>query len=214
MEASSRPRERLVSGGVGVLSDAELVALVLQQGLPGEDVVSLSHRLLSSFGLAGLSKAVVEELQAVRGLGLAKASALVACFELGRRVKARRNARRALRSPADVYAFSWPLLQSYEKEAVLVLLLDAGNKVVKWEVVSVGTLTSSLIHPREVFRRAVRENVHSVIIVHNHPSGEVEPSDEDLQVCKVLEKAGNVMGVRMLDFVIVGEGRVWSWKKG
>ena len=209
--AENRPRERLLSEGVKSLSDAEVLALVLRSGTTKENVLEMSNKLLSSFGLSELSTMSVQELMTLDGVGIAKASEVVASFELGRRARQNGIRSKPLRCAKDVYTFCHSRFIGVAQEQFLVLHLDTKNCVVKEEVVSVGTLNSSLVHPREVFKSAVRESAHAVIFVHNHPSGDVTPSDEDAKVTKQLVKVGDFMGIKVLDHVIIGDGAWFSF---
>ena len=209
--AENRPRERLLLVGVRSLSDAEVLALVLRSGTTKENVLEMSNRLLSSYGLSELAKMSVHELMTLEGIGIAKASEVVASFELGRRVKKQLVLSKPLRCAKDVYEYCHSRFIGVSKEQFLVLQLDTKNCVLKEEVVSVGTLNSSLVHPREVFKSAVRESAHAVIFVHNHPSGDCTPSDEDKRVTKQLMKVGELMGIKVLDHVIIGDKAWYSF---
>jgi len=205
--ASERPRERLLDQGCGALSDAELLALVLRtSGVPGVNSVDQARDLLSAFGgLAGLGRATPAELASRRGLGLAGAAALVAALELGRRSACARTDRGGVfRTSADVFAHFRGRLAPMRTEAFHVLLLDAKHKKLREVRISEGSLTASIVHPREVFAPAVRDSAAAMILVHNHPSGDPTPSPEDVELTRRLRQAGDIIGIRVLDHVIVG----------
>jgi len=205
--STDRPRERLRRLGPAALSDAELIALLLRTGERGADALEVASRLLEhSGGLFGLARAGARELDGARGIGPAKGAAICASLELGRRVAARRlHPGEAIRSPADVFAHFHPSLRLEPHEKFIVLLLDGRQRVLREHVVSQGTLTASLVHPREVFRPALRESAAAIILVHNHPSGDPTPSCEDREVTQRLVRAGKLLGVRVLDHVVVAE---------
>lgn len=205
----NRPRERLQREGAMKLSDAELMAIVLQKGVQGENVIDVSNRLIAMYGLERLGSCGFEELKRIKGIGNAKASQIIALFELGKRAKVQKYCR--ISNAKDVYNYAKPRLQN-DREQFMVILLDSKNKVIKDEIVSVGTLNSAIIHPREVFKTAIKESANAVIIVHNHPSGDCTPSEEDLILTRKVVEAGDVVGITVLDHVIVGEG-MWSWKE-
>jgi DNA repair protein RadC len=202
-----RPRERLEAVGPEALSDAELVALLLRTGGRGADAHAVAARLLERpGGLLGLARAARRDLAAVPGVGPAKQATLRAAFELGRRLAAGRLAPGAsLRSPADVFRHFHPTLRDAPHERFLVLLLDGRHRLLRHEMVSQGTLTASLVHPREVFRPALRESAAALLLVHNHPSGDPTPSAEDREVTARLVRAGELLGIPVLDHVVVAE---------
>lgn len=197
-----RPRERLHAYGVAALSDAELLALIVRHGHGAENAVELSAKLLSRFGLEGLSHASVAELGSVPGIGCAKASQLVALFEILRRLP-RERVLVKIASAAEAAAYCQPLIGHLEQEHFLVVWLDVRNQVLGHEVITKGLVDSSLVHPREVFRGALKANASSVIVAHNHPSGDVRPSPEDVRVTEVLSESGAVLGVKLLDHLVV-----------
>lgn len=204
------PRERLLQRGAEALSAGELVALLLRTGARGRDAHDVARGLLSRFGgLDRLESAPASEMADLPGVGPAKAAALVAAFELGRRCAASRLPEgAALRAPQDVFRRFAARLRRLTQERFLVVLLDGRHRVLGEEVVSQGTLTASLVHPREVFRPALRASAAAVILVHNHPSGDPSPSAEDREVTARLAEAGEILGVRVLDHVVVAE-RGW-----
>ena len=202
-----RPRERLKAGQI--LNDAELLALLLGSGTKGESAIDMGNRLLSENGLDKLNSLSIQELMKIKGIGLAKASRLVAAFELSKRVSSGRICEKIVKNPSDIASHYIEKLRDLKKEHFIAVFLDSKNKIIKDEIISIGTLNSSLVHPREVFKEAIKCSANSVILVHNHPSGSVEPSDEDYRVNKVLVETGNLVGIKVLDHLIVGEGK---WK--
>ncbi len=201
------PRERLGRLGAAVLSDSELVSLLLRTGGGGRDVLDVARALLSSFGgLCGLAREDTSLLQEVAGVGPVKSASLVAACELGRRLATRRlEIGRRIQAPADVHRHFFERLRDYPQERFHALLLDSRHRVIREVLVSQGTLTASLVHPREVFRQAVRQSAAALVLVHNHPSGDPTPSGEDRRVTERLQRAGEVLGIRVLDHVVVAE---------
>lgn len=200
------PRERLDELGAAALSDPELVALLLRTGSPRSDALSLAEALLDRLGgLGGLAGATGAELRD-DGIGPAKSASLEAALELARRLATRRLQRGdRLGGPADVFRHFHARLRDAAHERFMVLLLDGRHRVLREEIVSQGTLTASLVHPREVFRPALREAAAALVLVHNHPSGDPAPSREDREVTVRLERAGEVLGIPVLDHVIVAD---------
>ncbi len=209
-----RPRERLIAGGEGALSDAELLAIILRTGTTEETAVGLGQRLLARFGsLRAIATRSVRELSAVKGIGPAKAAQVKAAAEIGRRM-AQRAAVEPGRPIADSQAvcdFTRPRLRDQKKETFLVLLLDARNRLMRDVEVSVGSLTASLAHPREVFHEAVRDSAAAIVCVHNHPTGDPTPSPRDIEITAKLHAASQVLGITLLDHVIVGESTHYSF---
>ncbi|WP_025322042.1 RadC family protein [Deferrisoma camini] len=212
--AQDRPREKLLGRGAEALTDPELLAILLRTGTGGESAVDLARRLWADYGGAWhrLAAAAPGELAARPGLGPAKASAVLAALEIGRRMAGRPlTLREPFRASRQVYDHFAPRLRGLPKERFYCLLLDARNRLLREERVSEGTLTQSLVHPREAFRAAVREAASAVIFAHNHPSGDPSPSGDDRELTRRLWEAGRVLGIRVLDHVIVGEGRFYSF---
>jgi DNA repair protein RadC len=205
------PRERLGALGAESLSDAELVALLLRTGGGGRDVLSLAASVLrESGGLGSMATLEVAELSRMPGIGPAKSAALVAALEIGRRVASRRlRAGDPVRGPADVFRHFHARVRQARHERFFVLLLDGRHRLLREVVISQGTLTASLVHPREVFRPALREAAAALVLVHNHPSGDPTPSTEDREITMRLFEAGTLIGVPVLDHVVVAE-RGWS----
>jgi DNA repair protein RadC len=205
------PRERLDALGAEALSEAELIALLLRTGGGGRDALALAAWLLQQHqGLAGLATIEATELVCTPGVGPAKSAALTAALELGRRLAARRlRPGDPVRGPADVFRHFHARLRHARHERFLVVLLDGRHRMMREVVISQGTLTASLVHPREVFRPALREAAAAVVLVHNHPSGDPTPSTEDREITVRLADAGSLLGVPVLDHVVIAE-RGWA----
>jgi len=206
-----RPREKLEKYGPERLSDSELLAILLGTGVKGVNVVELSNKILKKFSGNGLSKASFKDLKNTFGLGSAKACEIAACFELGRRLLQNKQSSLLL-SPKDV----WDELKDIrdnKKEHFVIFFLDSRNQEIKREIISVGSLNANLVHPREVFEPAVKNLAAQIIIAHNHPSGDLEPSEEDLAITKKLTESGKILGIEILDHIIVSKVNYFSFKE-
>ncbi len=203
-----RPRERLREYGPRFLSNAELIAILLRTGMQGENVLTMANRLLSRFGgLDGLGRSAFSELCAERGLSEAKTCQIMAALELGRRfVSLTPQDRAVIQSPQDVANLVQAEMAALEQEHLRVLLLNTKNQVLKVHEVYIGNVNSSVVRPAEVFRPAVRDNAPSVIVVHNHPSGDPTPSPEDAAITRDLISAGKLLNIELLDHVVIGSG--------
>jgi len=203
-----RPRERLLAVGPSALSDGELLGLLFGIGNREKTAVELAGEVISAAGgLHGLYDVSVHELVKVNGIGEAKACVILAAVELGRRIGQVRNpGRPVISSPADVDRLLRGRIANLDRENFVVVLLNTKNEVIESPLVSVGTLSSALVHPREVFKPAIRASAASVILAHNHPSGKVEPSREDQEVTSRLVGAAEILGIEVLDHVILGDG--------
>lgn len=213
-----RPRERLVKYGVESLSLQELLSLIFGRGSNGESIVKISQKLISTFNsLNQLSETSIEELKKIRGLGLAKACQLKACFEIARRFgkeeKLTKHKNQIIRQPKDLYPLLKEKIINFHKEYFMVVSLDNRNKVISIDIVSIGTLNSSLIHPRETFEVAIKNHAASIVICHNHPSGELKPSEDDLIVTKSLVEAGKLLGIKIADHIIITKDSYFSFKE-
>ena len=203
-----RPRERLKQFGAKHLSNTELIAILLRTGLQGENVLFLSSRVLAQFdGLAGLGRSTFAELCALRGLSEAKACQLLAGLELGRRfVSLAPEERVVINSPQDVANLVMAEMATLEQEHLKVLLLNTKNEVLSIQEIYVGNVNSSVVRTDDLIRPAVRDNTPSIIVVHNHPSGDPTPSSEDVFITRELVAAGELLGVEVLDHLVIGNG--------
>jgi DNA repair protein RadC len=214
LPTDQRPRERLLAEGEDALSDAELLAIILRSGTPEHTAVGVAQKLLARFenfrGLAGRSAG---EMATVKGVGPAKAAQIKAALEIGRRLAVQQTgaSERPIADSSDIFQAYGPRLRGMRKETFLAVLLDARHCVIRPVEVSVGSLTASVVHPREVFQEAVREGAAAVICVHNHPSGDPTPSARDRQITRQLHESSKVLGIRMLDHVVIGDGRYFSF---
>ncbi|MQY55585.1 MAG: DNA repair protein RadC [Dehalococcoidia bacterium] len=215
LPASERPRERLKESGPASLSNSELLAIILRTGTAAENVLGLASRLLSRFGgLVGLARASLGELCAERGVGQAKAAQLKAALELGRRLSSTHPEERAVvRTPQDVANLLMAEMSFLDQEQLKVVLLTSKNQVISIPEVYKGNVNTSLIRPSELFREAVRENCPAIIVVHNHPSGDPDPSPEDIAVTEQIVAAGRVLDIEVLDHMIIGGQRYVSLKE-
>lgn len=206
-----QPRERLAKYGAGKLSSAELLAIILRTGPRGSNVLQVAETALRKYQGASLANANLEELKKIKGIGPVKAGELIACFELGRRLLKDQPAALIL-SPREVWE-ALKDIRASKKEHFVVFFLDTQNREIKRELISMGTLNSSLIHPREVFEPAVKHLASHIILAHNHPSGSLEPSQEDLDITKRLCDSGRLLGIEILDHVIISAGGYNSFKE-
>ncbi len=208
---SSKPRERFLEKGPESLSDAELLALILRVGIRGENVVEMANRLLSNYSLEKLFDCSLKELQQVKGIGESKALELLAIREIGKRYNNSKNPIIKITSAKDVFDYFHENLKNEKQENFIVLLLDTKNKIIKDELITKGVLDASIVHPREIFKPAIRNSAHRIILVHNHPSGDPTPSPEDLDITEKMRKSGEELDIRVLDHVIIGKENYWSW---
>jgi DNA repair protein RadC len=210
-----RPRERLYASGPAALADVELLALQLGSGTRGRTAIDVARDALATYGsLAELASREVAELAGVRGIGPVKAARLAAAFEMTRRLRARTPGQRLILSgPEEVYEAFGPLMEDLKREVFRIALLDAQNGLLRDRIVSEGTLSASLVHPREVFKPAILESAASVILIHNHPSGDPTPSREDVRLTRQLADCARMLDLRIHDHVIVGRGRFVSFAR-
>ncbi|MBI4665964.1 MAG: DNA repair protein RadC [Nitrospinae bacterium] len=211
---SDRPREKLMTNGPSSLSDSELLAILIGSGSGERNAMDLARDLLKKFeDLSGLESASIEEIRKVRGIGPVKAITVKAGLELGRRFSgASKNAISSpVRASEDVANIYLPQMKNLKKEVFRVALLNTRNKIVKTVTISEGGLAAAVVEPREVFAPAIREAASAVILMHNHPSGDPEPSDDDINLTRRLVSAGKLMNIKVLDHIVFGDGRYYSF---
>jgi len=206
-----RPREKLIRYGPDRLNNSELLAILLRSGNKGENVISLSNRVLKRYKAENLPVLTYGELKSCAGLGAAKACEIIACFELGKRLLKGKTASLYLK-PEDVWQ-ELKDIREHKKEHFIIFYLDSRNQEIKREIVSVGSLNANLVHPREVFEPAVKHLAAQVILSHNHPSGDPEPSADDLELNQRLVQAGKILGIEVIDHIIVAKSTYLSFKE-
>ena len=211
---NDRPREKMAANGAAVLTDAELIAILLRTGTAEKSAIDIASEMTADGGLykrlAGITR--LNELTNIKGLGQAKAATVLAALEIGRRIASANPLEKIhLSCPQDVADFLMPRLRYAAKEQFVVILLNSKNKVIGTEVVSEGSLSSSIVHPREVYAPAILHHAAAIMVAHNHPSGDPKPSLEDEEVTRMLSRSGKVLGIPMIDHVIIGDGNYYSF---
>lgn len=211
---NDRPREKMAANGAAVLTDAELIAILLRTGTAEKSAIDIASEMTADGGLykrlAGITR--LNELTNIKGLGQAKAATVLAALEIGRRIASAKPIEKIHFScPQDVADFLMPRLRYAAKEQFVVILLNNKNKVIGTEVVSEGSLSSSIVHPREVYAPAILHHAAAIMVAHNHPSGDPKPSIEDEEVTRQLLRSGKVLGIPMIDHVIIGDGNYYSF---
>lgn len=221
ISADERPRERLLQLGPEKLSNEELLAILLRTGVRGRSAIELARELLHhcermspDSGLKHLFRLRQEDLsKVVPGIGAAKLCQILAALQLGQRATAMPLKALSLSHPKAVFEYLAPRMSHLDREQFQVILLNAKNHVLSVESISEGTLTASLVHPREVFQPAIRRSAHAIILAHNHPSGDTTPSREDREITQRLIQAGKLIGIEVLDHLIIGDGRYLSFRE-
>lgn len=208
---SSKPRERFLKHGVEALSDAELFAIILRTGTINENVIDMSNRLLKEHGLNNLFDCSLKELQKIKGIGPSKAMQILAMSELGKRQSQAKNPIKKITQAKDVFDLFHDRLKDKKQEEFWVLMLNSQNNIIKEQLVSKGILDSAIIHPREVFKDAIKNSSSKIIILHNHPSGNPEPSREDIEITKKLAKTGNLVNIKLIDHIVLGNPSYFSF---
>lgn len=214
LPVDDRPREKMFIRGVQSLSDSELIAILLRTGTKGESVIQVAMNLLKKFGNLGLlANQNVNTLAEIKGVGKNKAASLIAAFEISRRVSSGYKwfSKQKITSPKVAAEIFIPLFRDEVKEHFVVVCLNTSNKIIKYEIISTGTLNSSLVHAREVFKTAFEHNSANIILLHNHPSGNAEPSNEDKNITKKMVEIGKLMEVNVFDHIIVAGNEYFSF---
>ncbi len=213
--ADDRPQEKLLKYGANNLSNSELIAVILRTGSKDENVVMLAQRILNEDGrgLRNIAEGTLDKFKSFKGISDVKASQLMALAELSKRISTLKLEKIKISSPGDAAMFLMEEMRYYKKEYFKIILLDTKNNIKKISEISVGSLNSSIVHPREVFSEAVANSASSVILVHNHPSGESEPSREDISLTNRLDECGKILGIKILDHIIIGDGVFYSFKE-
>jgi DNA repair protein RadC len=209
-----RPRERLQKFGAEALSAQELLALVIGRGISKKSVMSIAQELLVRFGnIKAIGQATIEELSQIKGIGLAKAAQLKACFELGKREELEPELKNFnIKDPESVVKAIRASIKDKAKEHFKLILLNPRNKITGISTISIGTLNASLVHPREVFKDAIAHSAASVVLAHNHPSGDPDPSEDDIEITKKLVESGKILGIEVIDHIIIGKNDYYSFK--
>ncbi|WP_156183230.1 MULTISPECIES: DNA repair protein RadC [Bacillaceae] len=212
---NERPRERFIQNGPQSLSNHELLALILGTGTREESVLQLANRLLAEFeGLRLLKDATLEELTAIKGIGKAKAIHLLAAVEIGRRLAGHtHDDRYVIRSPEDGANYLMNDMRFLSQEHFVCLYLNTKNQIIHRQTIFIGSLNASIVHPREVYKEAIRRSAASIICAHNHPSGDASPSREDIEVTRRLVECGKMIGIDLLDHLIIGDNKYVSLKE-
>ena len=210
-----RPRERLQKFGPEALSAQELLALVIGRGIPKKSVMNIAQELLTKFGnIKAIGQATIEELSQIKGIGLAKAAQIKACFELGRREELEPEIKNFdIKDPEAVVRAIRASIRDKAKEHFKLILLNPRNRIIGISTISIGTLNASLVHPSEDFKDAITHSAASVVLAHNHPSGDPEPSEDDIKITKKLVESGKILGIEVLDHIIIGKNNFCSFKE-
>jgi len=210
-----RPRERLLAFGASHLSNQELISILIGSGTKEASALDLSNRVLMHFeGIRLLADATIEELTSIRGIGEAKGVSILAAIEIGKRLNQQRPEEKyIIRSPEDGADYVMEEMRHLKQEHFVALFLNTKNQVIHQQTIFIGSLNASIVHPREVFREAVKRSAATIICVHNHPSGDPTPSQEDIHVTRRLVESGKIMGIELLDHIIIGDRKFISLKE-
>lgn len=210
-----RPREKLIKFGPSMLTDSELLAIIIGVGSKEDSAITLSHKILQNdeMGLKNLIEMNATDLKSFKGINDAKAAKILAVAELSKRISKLKIERTKITSPESISALLMEEMRYLKKEYFKIVLLDTKNNILVVKDISVGCLNSTVVHPREVFVEAIRYSSASIILVHNHPSGEVEPSEEDKNITKRIIECGKIIGIKILDHIIIGNGIHFSFKE-
>jgi DNA repair protein RadC len=211
---SSRPRERFLEKGAEALSDAELFAILLRTGSRGENVIDMSNRLINEYGIDKLFECSLIELEKIKGIGPSKAMQILTIAELQKRTNQSKNPVKRISCAEDVFNLMHEKLKDKKEEYFYILMLTTKNNLIGEPVlISKGILDASIVHPREVFKPAIKNSASKIILVHNHPSGDSNPSQDDIETIKLLKEAGDVLNIDIVDSIIIAKENWRSWKK-
>lgn len=215
MNDDEKPREKMISKGIKSLSDAELLAILIRVGNKNINAISLSSKLIKNCGgnIRELHDMTIDELCCLDGIGKSKACIIKAAIELGSRISSYIPNKFKIGNPWDVYRYYMEDMRFLKKEVFKVILLNTKNEILKDIDISIGSLNSSIVHPREVFKEAIRYSSNAIILMHNHPSGNPSPSQEDIKVTQRLNKCGDLLGIEILDHIVIGDGEYYSMKE-
>ena len=214
MTLEERPREKMILNGAGSLTDAELLAILIRTGTKQFNAIQLGKAIIEKAdNIRYLQNITIEELESINGIGKTKAVQIKAALELGNRIASYKPAKYKIKNPWDIYRYYMESLRYQYKEIFKVVLLNTKNEIITDVDISMGTLNSSLVHPREVFREAIIRSSNKIILLHNHPSGNAEPSKEDKSVTNRLKECGELIGIEVIDHIIIGDGIYFSFKE-
>lgn len=214
MTLEERPREKMILNGVSSLSDAELLAILIRSGTKEFNAIQLAQMIINKAeNIKYLHDISIEELKSINGIGITKAVQIKAALELGNRIASYIPQKYKVKNPWDIYKYYMESLRYQYKEIFKIVLLNTKNEIITDVDISIGTLNSSLVHPREVFREAIRRSSNKIILLHNHPSGDIQPSKEDKNVTKRLKECGEIIGIEVMDHIIIGDGVYFSFKE-
>ena len=214
LPASDRPREKLIKNGAEFLTNSELLAIILRTGNKKENVIELSNKFFKNYNIKSLAKLKTSTLKKQLGIGDAKACQILACFELGKRLFSfTEKEQPQIKSAQDIFKIFGSQMSFLEKENFKGIYLNSKHKIIKEETIFIGSLNESVVHPREIFRIAIEENAAAIILVHNHPSGDPTPSNQDIEITKDLILVGELLGIQVLDHIIIGDDKYFSMKE-
>jgi len=209
-----RPQERLIIHGAKALSDSELLALILRYGTKKENALEISQKIFNNYNIKKLSRISHSSLKKIYGIGDSKASQIIACFELARRLSSfSTKINESISSAEDISELFMAEMSTLDKEHFIGVYLNSKMKIIAKEIIFVGSLNATLVHPREIFKIALTESAAAVILVHNHPSGDPSPSDEDIELTAQIKEAGKILGIDVLDHIIIGYKEYFSFKE-
>lgn len=214
MTLEERPREKMILNGANCLSDAELLAIIIRTGTKELNAIQLGQAIIDKAdNIRYLQDLTFEELKSINGIGQTKALQIKAALELANRIASYKPLKYKIKNPWDIYKYYMESLRYQYKEIFKVVLLNTKNEIITDVDISIGTLNSSLVHPREVFREAIRRSSNKIILLHNHPSGNCEPSKEDKSITNRLKDCGELIGIEVIDHIIIGDGVYFSFKE-